>query len=142
MAILSQMQKEANKAHIKARDKAFNERRLAYRSALNEAQHMPAVKQMAMVMEEAIQKFESAMDARSAKESELRAKIDALAKEIKDLEKTMGLDQINQDRQMATEAYFKAKREAESIVEQDFSDISGVHSAPFWEAAGHFGHKT
>lgn len=138
MAKLTPEQKAANKEVSKARDRAFNDRRKAYRqardAALEDYKNGPEEK----AYEEANAAFNQAFNRVDAERRATDEQIRVLREEQEGLRAKHNVDQLAEARRKAGDVHFKGRQAVEARIDSEYPDVDGVHSAVEWAANGHF----
>ncbi|MBU9200079.1 hypothetical protein KTD31_01510 [Burkholderia multivorans] len=150
---LTAEQKAANKVKSLARDRAYRERRNAYRAAvdaalaplpLRPADQDPKVAPAAVV--QAAWAADAAYDAASAaaneEEAAIRAQIAQLEQSLKGVRARHKTTELADVRRDAYSALSAARKAAEEAVNAQYPDVAGVFSAAQWGAIVGFGADT
>ncbi len=138
MSRLTPEQKAQNKVRTAARDATFRARKKAFQTAMKTAEAALEQTPEHKALTIANDALEAARVRRNQREDELRAQIRALEIEIEGLRKSTALDDLNEKRKDAVDAYFGLKRNTLAAVDAQFPDVSHIYSAAQWEALGHY----
>lgn len=130
---LSDKEKAANKAANKIRDRAYNQRRKAFRDALEASEQSPSVLAAREAADAADAAFERHIASRDAEIANLRAQVEALEARIAAIYKTPEFDELKASRSSAFANFNKVRDEAHKKVEAQYPDLAG--NAAFYVAA-------
>jgi len=138
MAKLTPEQKAQNKIHTKARDAAFRERKRAYDDAVKKAEADLRETAEHKRMVEACERSEASLTERNRRRREIEEQIKVLQEQIKSLEATLGVPDLNAARIETNRAFYQLKAAKMAEVAAQFPDVANLYSAAQWEALGHY----
>jgi phage shock protein A len=131
----SALEKAANKAARRVRDRAYRARRQEYYRALHAAEQSPAVLAAEARAKELDERLESAIARRDAAQNALREQIKALEAQVERLRDSPEVYEAHQARSQAWAEVNALKGLAREAVEKAFPDMQGgaAWSAAAWE---------
>ncbi|MEX3983973.1 hypothetical protein AB4Y45_33850 [Paraburkholderia sp. EG287A] len=138
MAKLTAEQKAANKEIFKARDRAYNARKGAYRKARENALAQYGTGPEKKAYEEADAAFNQAFDRVEAERRAIDDQIRVLREQQEGLRAKHNVDTLADARRKASDVHFKGRMAVEARIDSEYPDVAGVHSAVEWAANGHF----
>jgi hypothetical protein len=135
---LTPEEKKANREYFKVRDRAFSDRRDAFRKALNTAQAEFKASPEEQAYETAHAAFEAAFNQVEVERRDIENQIRALREQQEGLRAKHNIDQLADARRNAAEVRRKAQVVVDTRIAREYSDVAGVLSAADWEAKGNF----
>lgn len=135
MAKLTPEQKALNKQATKLRDKAFNERKNAYRAEVDAANKAIDESELAQATRDADQAFNVALEQRNEAVGAIEAQMAALKRQLDDVrrEHTSVIDGLAAQRTAAWNARHSARRAAEAATAAQYPDVADCWSAAAWK---------
>lgn len=135
MEKLTPEQKALNKEATKLRDKAFNQRKSAYRAEIDAALKVVEGSVVAKAMLESSKACEDALAARDAAVADIEAQIKALMLKVAETKREHEaiIEHLSAARKAAVDQKRKAQLEAESAVKAKYPDVADCWSAAAWK---------
>lgn len=135
MAKLTPEQKALNKEATKLRNKAFNQRKGAYRAEIDAAQKAIEGSAVAQAALEADKAVNDALAARDAAVADIEAQLHVLTLKLAETKREYAyiIEPLSAARKAAWDQKMKAQKEAEAAVKAKYPDVADCWSATAWK---------
>jgi hypothetical protein len=148
----TEAQKDENKKARKERDRAYRARYKAWSSARSEAlASLPLTKEeatpssspshLSLAAWASSDALDAVLHAVRAEEDSIRAKIMELTVALEGVSARHNQSAVAAARRAAYEALSAARKEAEAVVDANFSDVAHIYSATVWGTKSGFGQQ-
>ncbi|MFM0521510.1 hypothetical protein PQR08_29205 [Caballeronia jiangsuensis] len=131
-------EKAANREVFKARDRAYNQRRKQYRTAMDGALAAFDKGSEKMAADQANTAHERALNAATAERRAIDEQIRLLKEHQAGLHAKQRIDELGETRRQNWSTYHGGKRAIEQKVDSEYADVARVYSAVQRAACGHF----